>query len=106
MPPRRFDPSVMTFTEIHDTILNINKKRKELGVMRADTWAEWRNAVIRQENHNQIALLKKCQNIMKIDSKYSKRLHLARMEMHRRLNNEPTLRLYAQGLLDSEAEDA
>ena len=99
MPPRRFDPTVMTYTEIYDFIINITIRLKNLDEMRNHAWDQWTLAVRRYEPQHVIdAHQRNHSNVNRIIRRETNKLYKAKDEKIRRLNNEPTLRLNAQNL--------
>lgn len=94
MPPRRYDPSVMTYTEIHNDIIDItNYMDNTLSDKRADAWTLWTRAIGRNEQQDVIdAYERKYKSLNREMSMMRNRLFKAKDEKIRRLNHEPTLR--------------
>tara|TARA_R110000868_G_scaffold101782_1_gene280341 strand:- start:38 stop:337 length:300 start_codon:yes stop_codon:yes gene_type:complete len=99
MPPRRFNPEVMTYTEIYDFIINITIRLKNLDEMRNHAWDQWTLAIRRNEPQHVIdAHQRNHSNVNRIIRRETNKLYKAKDEKIRRLNNEPTIRLNAQNL--------
>lgn len=80
------DPSIMTNSEIDDSILDINRKLNHLQTMRSNAWDQWGES-IRLDYPQEVidACEKKAKYLKRRISMYLNRLHAIRNEQRRRI---------------------